>query len=128
MLVIPVTTPQTQAKVEQIKSTSTDLFDGISVEILLDNNEKVELTIKTGEGVAGLYTFNEIADDKYEATINLKNNVFQRFANSLSTQEGQELLSYMIEVMVASEISMIKGGSDAATKFRSTFNNLFGTI
>lgn len=75
-----------------------------------------------------MYTFNEIADDKYEATINLKNNVFQRFANSLSTQEGQEQLSYMIEVMVASEISMIKGGSDAATKFRSTFNNLFGTI
>ena len=127
-LVIPVTTPQTQAKVEQIKSTPTDLFDGIPVDILLDNNEKVELTIKTGEAVAGLYTFNEIADDKYEATINLKNNVFQRFASSLSTQEGQEQLSYMIEVMVASEISMIKGGSDAATKFRSTFNNLFGTI
>lgn len=127
----PVTIASTEkvpSNNDTAKSVSTDIFDGITVEISLDNNEKIELTIKAIEGTFGLYSLNEISNKKYEAIINLNNNVFQRFSNSLSTQEGQEQLSYMIEVMVASEISLIKGGSDAATKFRLTFNNLFGTI
>lgn len=127
-IVIPVTTAVQQTTPVSIQSVSNGFFDGITIDINLDNNEKVELTIKVGEGDSGLYTFLETDDHKYETTINLKNSVFQRFADSLSTKEGQEQLSYMIEVMVASEISMLKGGSDAATKFRATFNNLFGTI
>lgn len=127
VVVIPVTKEQSTIN-EKSPSISEELSEGITVCVLLDNNEKIQITINTGESSQGLYTFNDIGNHKYLATINLKNNVFQRFASSLSTQEGQELLSYFIEVSVASEVSLINGGSNAATIFRNTFNKLFGTI
>lgn len=127
VIVIPVTREQTTIN-EESPSASEELSEGITVCVSLDNNEKIQIIIKTGELSQGLYTLSAIEDHKYLATINLKNKVFQRFASSLSTQEGQELLSYFIEVSVASELSLLKGGSNAATIFRNTFNQLFGTI
>lgn len=127
-VVVPVTTNQTAVKPVEIISNSTDLFDGSTVEIPLDNNEKIQLTIKTGEGISGLYTLIENPPNKYETTINLKNSVFQRFSVSLSTSEGQEQLAYFIQIMVATEISLLKGGNGGLSIFRNTFNKFFGNI
>ncbi len=66
--------------------------------------------------------------NNYIATINLSNPIFDRFDKSLATPEGQEQLAYIIEVMVATEISLSQGGQSGGKYFRDKFNSLFGVI
>lgn len=125
-----------------VKASNNDLFgysdttiDGLHIppviiNVTLNNGVKIPLTIR-GEKTpmtTGLYSLTITPNGEYTATINLNNPIFERFDKSLSTAEGQEQLAYIIEVMVATEIILSKGGQPGATFFRNKFNALFGII
>ena len=101
-----------------------------TVDVPLSNGKIVKLTIRGERGISeqGLYNLTIASEDNFVATINLRNPIFSRFDKSLSTQEGQEQLAYIIEVMVATEISLSQGGEQGGTYFRNQFNSLFGAI
>ena len=102
----------------------------ITIDVTLSNGSKIPLTIQ-GEKCAtdqGLYNLTVSANGNYTTTINLRNPIFDRFDKSLATPEGQEQLAYMIEVMVATEISLAQGGDQVGKYFRDKFNSLFGVI
>jgi hypothetical protein len=102
----------------------------ITIDVTLSNGSKIPLTIQ-GEKCAtdqGLYNLTVSANGNYTTTINLRNPIFDRFDKSLATPEGQEQLAYMIEVMVATEISLAQGGDLVGKYFRDKFNSLFGVI
>jgi hypothetical protein len=103
----------------------------VSIDVTLSNGEKIPLTIKGEKSVTeqGLYNLRKVSDaNNYIATINLSNPIFDRFDKSLATPEGQEQLAYIIEVMVATEISLSQGGQSGGKYFRDKFNSLFGVI
>jgi hypothetical protein len=105
-------------------------IEPIAIDVTLSNGSKIPLTIR-GEKCAteqGLYSLTISANGNYTTTINLKNPIFERFEKSLATPEGQEQLAYMIEVMVATEISLAQGGDQVGKYFRDKFNSLFGVI
>ena len=105
-------------------------IEPIAIDVTLSNGSKIPLTIR-GEKCAteqGLYSLTISANGNYTTTIYLKNPIFERFEKSLATPEGQEQLAYMIEVMVATEISLAQGGDQVGKYFRDKFNSLFGVI
>lgn len=139
-VVSDVDTPPVVVSTEE--SQPTDLFGNhvgatdslhitpITIDVTLSNGSKIPLTIQ-GEKCPteqGLYNLTISANGNYTTTINLRNPIFDRFEKSLATPEGQEQLAYMIEVMVATEISLAQGGDQVGKYFRDKFNSLFGVI
>lgn len=111
--------------------TNNDLsIPPVTVDVTLSDGTKIPLTIQGEKGASdqGLYSLIESSNGSYVTTINLKNPIFDRFDKSLSTTEGQEQLAYMIEVMVATEISLAMGGQTGGKYFRDKFNSLLGVI
>ena len=134
--VIPVSTSAiVPPPVTEVNEVEEDVqLQPIRISVPLSNGTKVSLTIKGNKTTSGLYTLASITNNdgemEYVATINLSNPIFERFDKSLSTSDGLEQLAYFIEVLVASEISILQGGGDAihAINFRNMFNTLFGNI
>jgi hypothetical protein len=137
----PIVKPSedTTPKVEPIQQTNlfgepiiTDSLSipPVTIDVTLSDGKKVPLTIQGEKGATeqGLYNLTKNKDNHYTATINLRNPIFERFDKSLSTPEGQEQLAYIIEVMVATEISLAQGGEQGGVYFRNQFNSLFGAI
>ncbi|WP_278832796.1 ATP-binding protein [Porphyromonas cangingivalis] len=103
----------------------------IVVSVTLSSGETISLTIEgqREETESGLYILQQIDSSKYKTSINLKNPIFDRFEKSLATMEGLEQLAYVIEVMVATEISLLQEGEDfSGVYFRNKFNSLLGVI
>lgn len=104
----------------------------ITIETKLSGGGQISLTIQgeRGSTTSSLYSLKKSSGDSYIATINLRNPIFDRFEKSLSSAEGQEQLAYVIEVMVAVEISLSQRDGDpiSGAYFRDEFNKLFGVI
>jgi len=103
----------------------------VTIEVTLSDGRKISLTIQGEKGstISGLYKLEQTSEASYTATINMRNSIFDRFAKSLATEEGQEQLAYVIKVMVATEISLYSGaGAQSGVYFRNKFNDLFGAI
>ena len=139
-VVIDIDTPPVIARTEvsqpadllgnPVATTDSLHIAPITIDVTLSNGSKIPLTIQgekcpTGQG---LYNLTISANGNYTTTINLRNPIFDRFEKSLATPEGQEQLAYMIEVMVATEISLAQGGESGGKYFRDKFNSLFGVI
>lgn len=102
----------------------------VTIDVTLSDGKKIPLTIQ-GEKWAteqGLYNLTRSSSGDYTTAINLRNPIFDRFGKSLATSDGQEQLAYIIEVMVATEISLTHGGEQGGVFFRNKFNSLFGAI
>lgn len=103
----------------------------VTIDVTLSDGRKISLMIQGEKGstISGLYRLEQTSEASYTATINMRNSIFDRFAKSLATEEGQEQLAYVIKVMVATEISLYSGaGAQSGVYFRNKFNDLFGAI
>lgn len=129
--VVPQPEPKQQTNLFGEPVVNDDLsISPVTIDVTLSDGKQVSLTIQGEKGATeqGLYNLTVSMGDHYTATINLRNPIFDRFDKSLSTNEGQEQLAYMIKVMVATEISLALGGDQGGVYFRNQFNSLIGAI
>lgn len=108
----PLEIPAIETEVKPFASTSFKLvINGVS-----ENSNK------------GLYSLICKPDGKYYATINLSNGFFERFKDSLSSEDNILQLAYFIKNLVVTELLLLQSGTPAAASFRNKFNQLFGLI
>lgn len=76
----------------------------------------------------GLYNLFKIDDGHYRSDINLSNPFFERFAQMVSSEEDYRPISTIIKTMIVTDILLLKKGDSGGSRFRKTFNELFGII
>lgn len=116
------TLPQSENEPLEIPAIETEVRPSASTSFKLVINGITENTSK------GLYSLIGKPDGKYYATINLSNGFFERFKDSLSSEENILQLAYFIKNLVVTELLLLQSGTHAAASFRNKFNQLFGLI
>ena len=103
----------------------------ISSIVKLSANKKFCLTVQgvSNDSSRDFYSLREVSPkENYEATINLKHPLFEKYADLLESKDGMAFVSEFLKSMVTSEISLIDDGSGAGGEFRLHFNKFFGKI
>lgn len=115
-------TPPVENETFEIPAIETEVKPSASTSFKLVINGVSESSTK------GLYSLVNKPDGKYYATINLSNGFFERFKDSLSSEENILQLAYFIKNLVVTELLLLQSGTPAAAAFRNKFNQLFGLI